>query len=279
MKADTKLPELPSEVLKKPSKDELHAKLDELDKLVEEQRLVADENRYKRRQVLDGGKVSDNANIREVMGDNIEQVKEFREQRKAHLTNLGNLRSELRVLETEKQKFQQNIPRNYHTERDLMDAIKQKEMRYQTTSSLTSQQERELLREIDILKKSIPDMKAMREIDPKIKTIRDQIRAIQDKLNIVKDLIDEKSAKISEVQASNDELRAQKDVVRVEADKFTELIDKAQLEISQCFKKKDELREEFYKNLYEFEVQSEQIRHIKRMMGEQRRLRTAGEER
>lgn len=58
-----------------------------------------------------------------------------------------------------------NIPRNYHTEEDLYQAIQDKMHRHETTS-LSNADERKLLKDIDSLKKSVPDMKKLATIEP-----------------------------------------------------------------------------------------------------------------
>lgn len=50
--------------------------------------------------------MDENPQLRELIGDNIEQVKSYREERKAHLQTLGNIQAELKTLEIEKQKYQ-----------------------------------------------------------------------------------------------------------------------------------------------------------------------------
>ena len=60
-----------------------------------------------------------------------------------------------------------NIPRNYHTYTDLENAIREKQEKYET-SSMTNEQERKLLREIDQLKKGLPDMKKLEVLEPEL---------------------------------------------------------------------------------------------------------------
>jgi hypothetical protein len=46
---ESKLPELPSEIKKRPLKEEFDEAMLELDRKIEENRQIADENRFKRR--------------------------------------------------------------------------------------------------------------------------------------------------------------------------------------------------------------------------------------
>lgn len=56
---------------------------------------------------------------------------------------------------------------NYKTEQDMAKAIKEKQTRYET-SSMSNQDEKALLREIDLLKRALPDMKDLGGIDPEL---------------------------------------------------------------------------------------------------------------
>lgn len=49
-------------------------------------------------------------------------------------------------------------------------------------------------------------------------------------------------------------------------------MDKAREELQNCYKTKDSLREEYYKNLYEFELQNDKVRHIKQMISQKKRM-------
>ena len=59
------------------------------------------------------------------------------------------------------------IPRNYHNEQDLTQAIKEKQKKYET-SSMSSVEEKKLLKDIDFLKKALPDMQKLSLITPQL---------------------------------------------------------------------------------------------------------------
>lgn len=98
--------------------------------------------------------------------------------------------------------FQKNIPRNYHNEADLKQAIKDKTRKHETTS-LSNQDEKTLLRDIDLLKKAMPDMKKLSEIEPELQKIREERKKIQSELDGVKRIIDEQEEKIQDVKAAS----------------------------------------------------------------------------
>ena len=132
---DTVLPELPKDILREPSRDDFNKKMKELDAEAEQLKITVEENKFKRRQVYEGGKVEgENVTYREVITENIEEVKKFRSNKKEHLDKLNDLRDKQRDLESKKSKFLENVPRNYHNKDDLQQAIKQKKKQYETTS-------------------------------------------------------------------------------------------------------------------------------------------------
>ncbi len=71
---------------------------------------------------------------REVITENIEEVKKFRNEKKGHLDKLNALKDRQREIDQQKMKYQANVPRNYHNEEDVTQAIKEKKKRYETTS-------------------------------------------------------------------------------------------------------------------------------------------------
>ena len=81
------------------------------------------------------------------------------------MEKLNALKDKQRALDIEKQNCLKNIPRNYHNEQDLAQAIKEKQKKYET-SSMSSVEEKKLLKDIDFLKKSLPDMQKLSQITP-----------------------------------------------------------------------------------------------------------------
>ena len=58
-----------------------------------------------------------------------------------------------------------------------------------------------MLKDIDQLKKALPDMKKLSAIDPELQTIREERTKIQDELDITRKLIDEKEGVIRHAKA------------------------------------------------------------------------------
>jgi len=58
------------------------------------------------------------------------------------------------------------------------------------------------LRDIDLLKKALPDMAKLSAIDPELATIREEKKGISAKLDVVKRVLDDREDKIQDVKAS-----------------------------------------------------------------------------
>ena len=127
----------------------------------------------------------------------------------------------------------------------------------------TNAEERKLLREIDALKKALPDMKKLEVLEPELAQIREKKKAINKELDVVKKIMDEKNEKIDNVKKDSEAQRNKKSEVRDAAEKFTVLIEKDNEELTKIYKTKDGAREDYYKSLYEYEVQQEYIRYVR----------------
>lgn len=64
----------------------------------------------------------------------------------------------------------------------------------------TNAEERKLLREIDQLKKALPDMKKLETLEPELAQIREKRKTINKELDVVKKILDEKNEKINIVK-------------------------------------------------------------------------------
>lgn len=148
----------------------------------------------------------------------------------------------MKQLDEERQKYKANIPGFVKDEDDMQRLIKKMELRFQTTT-MSNQQEKELLRDIENLKRSVPDVEKVRQIQPKIDDYKSEISQIRSKLDDLSLQIMEKDAKISEVKQEKDENKMKRDEIREEVEKYNSLIDEAQTKISSIYKEKDETRE------------------------------------
>jgi len=137
---------------------------------------------------------------------------------------------------------------------------------------MSNVEEKKLLKDIDALKKAIPDMKRLSELEPELVKLREQRKAIQADLDVVKKLIDEKDAAINSVKKQSEAQRNKQSEVRDAAEQFTAELDRENEELTGIYKTKDQSREEYYKALYEFEVQNDRIRYVKGLLNQKKKL-------
>lgn len=149
-----------------------------LDKIIEEKKLIVERNKLIKRGVYEGGKIEgSNVTYRDSIIEQGEEIKKIRNQRSALLDEMNKLKTRQRELDTKKQDFMKNIPRNYHNIKDLNSAIKAKQTNYET-GTMNNNEEKQLLKDIDQLKKAVPDMEKLSKIEPELNNIREARKAI-----------------------------------------------------------------------------------------------------
>ena len=115
-------------------------------------------------------------------------------------------------------------------------------------------------------------MEKLNTIEPELAKIRDARKKIQADLDVVKRFIEGKEEIIQSVKADSQAQRNKQSEVREAAEVYTAVIEKSNEQISEIYKTKDKLREEHFQNKFEFEIQNDRVRWIKKMAAEQRRL-------
>jgi len=103
-----------------------------------------------------------------------------------------------------------------------------------------------LLQEIDKLKKLIPDMKILSEIEPKIQDLRKERTAINKVMDGFKEKIDEKEEIIQDLKKSSQNQRNKDQGIIDQADKEQKNIDEHNKNLSSIYAQKDKMREDYY---------------------------------
>lgn len=166
------------------------------------------------------------------------------------------------------------MPRNYQTQQDVEQAIKEKKKKYETTS-LKPNDEKAILKDIEMLQKVLPEMKKLQTIEPELKKIRDERKKISADLDIVNKLIDDRDQKINEGKQLNQAVQEKKSEVREKASVLSKDLDEANEALRNLYSAKDKLRESYFKQLYEFELQNDEIRWIKNQINQQKKQKRA----
>ena len=100
---DTKVPELPKTLIKKPNRDEFEKGMKELDRDAEALKIDIEELRYKKRQVYETGHVGDESiEYKALMTEKFDEVKKFQEEKRKHYDRLKVLKEQAQAIEAEK---------------------------------------------------------------------------------------------------------------------------------------------------------------------------------
>ena len=232
------------------------------DRKAEELRIRIHENIQKKKGVFMGASIgSSSKTYRENINENIDEVKKLREKKRKLLDELNGMKDEMRELDSKKNDLNKNIPRNYHTEDDLKQAIAQKQNRYETTS-LKTQEERQLLADIDKLKTLFPLMKQLQAIEPKLNGHRKRKQEISAELDKIKGKIDGFEDVIQDAKAKSQNAKDKDQATIDEAEKYNKLINEGNEDLSALYRKKDEQREEHFKAMYEYELQQAKMKYM-----------------
>jgi len=149
-----------------------------LDKIIDEKKIIVEKNKLIKRGVFEGGKIEgSNVTYRDSIIEQGEEIKKIRNLRRSLLDEMNKLKERQRELDVKKQDYMKNIPRNYHNIKDLNSAIKAKQTSYET-SSMNNNQEKQLLKDIDLLKKAVPDMEKLSKIEPELSLIKEKRKGI-----------------------------------------------------------------------------------------------------
>jgi len=130
---------------------------------------------------------------------------------------------------------------------------------------MSSQAETRLIKDIDILKASLPRARRYQEIDPQIKELKAQKNKIWTEIKGIKLEEDGLNAEMETIRKELEQTNAEKDESRANADKVSEQIEAVDEELSALYAKKDEKREAYWKARYDFKEQRETIMHIEWM--------------
>jgi len=137
---------------------------------------------------------------------------------------------------------------------------------------MSSKDEKALLKDIDALKKALPDLKKLSSFEPELTKIKEQKKVISSALDKVKGLINDKETIIQDVKAKSQVERDKQSEVREGAEKYTAHIDTDNEKIRETYQKKDQMRESYFKQLYEWELQNDECRWIRGQMNVQKRI-------
>ena len=169
--------------------------------------------------------------------------------------------SQIQVLDNEKRTLLKSMNSDCLTTEAVNQEIKDLE-RQLTTTTMTSQAEGKLIKEIDVLKNSIPKARRYQQIEPAIKELKTQKQKFHGEISEYKKQEDVLNKEMELIRKDLEQTNAEKDESREAANKISEQIEAIEEEIGKLYAAKDEKRETYWKGRYDFKEQREQIMHI-----------------
>lgn len=288
VKIDTQLPEpIPKENrLQEPLKEEYIKNMQHLDDQIKACiEKIKDINKEKE-QVYKRG-VEESKEKMEAEGVKDDEGKTFKElvaERNAVLDKKKSIDAQIKKEKEQLEKVQYELnalqkftDSKLKTAEAVEDRIKDIEKTIQT-ETITPKQEKEFYKEITFLKKSVKYTEKAEKLHPERQTLRDHVRTLEgkakafrkeiNKINLILDVKAEENKKRKEISQEK----------KADLDLLEEKVQKIKEEIREVEVRKDEAREEYYKNKYEYENQKSLIAHIDRMHRRKNTLIKAEEE-
>lgn len=205
----------------------------------------------------------------------VDDLKVLREKKREILNELNAVKDKIGVLDNERQQLLKSLPNNKDQQnpQKLKQTIDEMLRRYETTTMKSPQEEKKFLADIKKMKESLPSAERLVELKPLIDALYDKKKLINEKLNTLKPGIETKEAEIESVRKELDEAKDKREDIKQQLDKFDADITKLKEDLQGHYTKKDELREEFFKARWEFEIENDLVRHNEWILREKERIK------
>lgn len=167
------------------------------------------------------------------------------------------------LLDGQKRELQKNFKGgDYSTEEQIREAIRQLEFKRMNTQFRSSTEENKLIKEMDILKASIPNAHKLNLIKPKVAELKNQKDEIYTELKEVKKDLAVREAEIEGLRKEMEVIKEGQNETKAKGDTVTVEIDACQAKITDLFAKKDTTRDAYFKARYDFECQRDFMYHV-----------------
>lgn len=239
--ADTEIPELPSkkDLLKEPTKADFDREMAAQDALIQEKRNKKDQLIKQRRQIREGGMASQGGNTRKgELTERINEAKGVRANKRRNQDAMREIVDQISSYEQEKRELLKGMNPDCLTVDAVHQEIKDSERRL-TTTSMSSQAETRLIKEIEMLKGSVKKVKRFQEINGSITTLKKQKNTIWNEIKQIKDEEKVLNDQMEKIRKELEQTNAEKDETKEKADKISEQITAVDEELTALYSKKD----------------------------------------
>jgi chromosome segregation ATPase len=153
---------------KQPKKEDFEAKMQDLDAQITKLRDQIQDAKTKYTTTIEGGKM-DNSNqtYGEYITEKIEKIKKLKSHKRSVQDKFNDVNQNLNMAREQLDFHQKQMPPYVKNLQDVEDKIKEKQKRYET-STMSAKDEKEIIAEIDKLKKARPSAGKITELKAKI---------------------------------------------------------------------------------------------------------------
>lgn len=261
---DTVIPEVPAKAdrLKQPSQEAFTKNMEEFESQVRHKRDQIRNIIKKKNEIIEGGKIGNTSvTYKQALNDKLAVMKTVIAKKRELQNEINNLNADINVFEGEKNKLKKSMHRDYKNLDEIKDAIKHIESRQETTS-LSMQEEKKLIRELETLKNSVPAAERFAAIKPEVKKLMDRRNEVYGDLKKVREEVNDVQAEIEALRKELDVVREGQNDQKEVLDDLSSKIDTLNDEITSIYKKKDETRDEYFHAKFDYECQQNLVRHV-----------------
>lgn len=157
---------------------------------------------------------------------------------------------------------QKQMPPYVKNLQDVEEKIKEKQKRYET-STMSAQEEKKIIQEIDQLKKARPSASKITEIKAKIDKYNQERKDIKVHLDKARKDVDKVEADIEAAKAKQKTAREQQNEVYDSANVHRTQANELREELNKLYQQKDDTRESHYESLYKYTIQKQKVEFLR----------------
>lgn len=184
----------------------------------------------------------------------IKEVKAYREE-------ANKINKKIQSIEKEEAAIDKNCRKGYKSVEKVQNRLVELEI-MMNTESMTPQEERNFIKEKTDLENSVEYAERFDKLMPEKKVLRDQRKEINQKISSIRKQLDRLNATLDSLNAEFDAMKNAREEFKDELDKLEAKVQVHKEEIGEIRKKKDECKEGYFKELYEFEMENREIKHV-----------------
>ena len=171
----------------------------------------------------------------------------------------------------EKKQIEKKLEPGCKTAQAIEKRMKDIDVKLQT-STMSIQDENSAIKRQKFLKESLKFIDRYETLEPRIEALKEERKGLLDRKTELRETLDDVKAKIDATKSELEATRGKKEDNKAEMDVLGDKREAMRKRIPETYQKKDALREEFYKQMFDYAVQQDEIKHIEGMHRLKKRL-------